>query len=452
MALSRPQLDSEVEPVDPPPAREVVVTPRDPLGGDPPPMIEQRELRVVRPPRAAPAKAARVTRAEINLANVRHNFRELIDGLVADRAEAPSQGAATRARLWAVLKADGYGHGARAVATTLEHAGVDGLCVALLEEGIELREAGVSCPVLVMGGYFGRRRDGVEALLEHHLTPVVYDPGQIELLAAAARFMQRREVAVHLKVDTGMGRLGVRPAELEGTLNALSLAKELRVTGLMTHLACADAHSLEATRAQLAEFDRAAAIVRRAGFAPSIRHAANSAAMLRAPEAQLDLVRPGLALFGVHPCPGEPSSARRRPNLRPAMRVLSEVVALRDIAPGESIGYGHTWTAHRASRIATIPMGYADGLNRALSNRGELLVCGRRAPIVGTVSMDLVMIDVTDVPGVAVRDEVVVLGEQKGRLGADVITAHEIAEKIGTISWECLTSISRRVPRFYRHP
>jgi alanine racemase len=134
------------------------------------------------------------------------------------------------------------------------------------------------------------------------------------------------------------------------------------------------------------------------------------------------------------------------------MRVLSEIVALRTVPRGESIGYGHSWTAPRTSHIATIPMGYADGLNRALSNRGELLVCGKRAPIVGTVSMDLTMIDVTDHPGVALKDEVVVMGEQKGRLGADVVTADEIAQRTGTISWECLTSISRRVPRFYRHP
>lgn len=407
---------------------------------------ETPELRVVRPPRAAPAKAARVTRAEINLAHVRHNFRELVDCLSADR-----EGGA-RARIWAVLKADGYGHGARAVATTLEHAGVDGLCVALLEEGIELREAGVSCPILVMGGYYGRYRDGVEALLEHRLTPVVYDAGQIESLATTARFMRRQAIDVHLKIDTGMGRLGVRPGELDPAVEALRAANELRVSGLMTHLACADAQSLETTHEQLAMFARATAEVERAGFSPSVRHAANSAAMLRLPATQLDVVRPGIAIFGVHPCPREASESRRRPNLRPAMRVLSEVVALRDIPAGSSIGYGHTWTAPRPSRIATIPMGYADGLNRALSNNGEMLICGRRAPIVGTISMDLAMIDVTDIPGASLRDEVVIVGEQKGRLGSGTITADELAHKVGTISWECLTNISRRVPRFYRHP
>jgi alanine racemase len=387
-----------------------------------------------------------VTRAEINLARIRHNFRELVDCLVADRD-------ATRcASLWAVLKADGYGHGARAVATTLEHAGVDGLCVALLEEGIELREAGVSCPILVMGGYFGRHRDGIEALLEHRLTPVVYEPGQIENLAATARFMRRADVDVHLKVDTGMGRLGVREDELAPTLAALRSAKELRVRGLMTHLACADAQSFEDTEEQLVGFARARATVERAGFSPTVHHAANSAAMLRMPSTQFDMVRPGIAVFGVHPCPSVSSRGQRRPNLRPAMRILSEIVALRDVPAGTAIGYGHTWTAGRPSKIATIPMGYADGLNRALSNCGHMLVCGKRAPIVGTVSMDLAMIDVTDIPGVSLRDEVVVMGDQKGRLGSDAITPDELAEKIGTISWECLTSISRRVPRFYRHP
>ncbi len=407
---------------------------------------DAHELRVIRPRRAAPAEAARVTRAEINLAHVRHNFRELTDCLAADANGAKP------ASLWAVLKADGYGHGARAVATTLEHAGVEGLCVALLEEGIELREAGVSCPILVMGGYYGRHRDGVEALIEHRLTPVVYDPGQIEGIATIARFMQRCDIDVHLKVDTGMARLGVRPAQLEPTLKALRGAKELRVTGLMTHLACADAQSFDETEEQLALFTQAAEQIRIAGFSPTTLHAANSAAMLRFPSAQLGMVRPGIAVFGVHPCSHRASRSQRQAKLRPVMRVLSEIVDVRQVPAGSSVGYGHTWTAKRSSRIATIPMGYADGLNRALSNRGAMLVCGRRAPIVGTISMDLAMIDVTDIPGACLRDEVVIVGEQKGRLGTDSITPGELAEKIGTISWECLTSISRRVPRFYRHP
>jgi len=416
--------------------------------------------RVVRPKRAAPAEAARVTRAEINLAHLRHNLHELRASVVAAAREG--RGAAA---IWAVLKADAYGHGGSIVATTLEQAGVDGICVALLEEGIELRNAGVRGPILIMSGSHGRRRDGLEALIEHRLTPVVFDAEQVDALAGAARYMASTgalegALDVHVKIDTGMGRLGVRDPELEGLFAALRQRPELRVSGWMTHFACADADDDLVTREQLARFESALGIAARDGFDVSLRHAANSAAMLRWPATHFEVVRPGLALFGVPPCPAvvPPPSAEpvprdpRAPKLKPVMSVLSEVVALRSLPEGACLGYGHTWQAARPSRIATVPIGYADGYSRALSNRGCVLIGGKRVPVVGNVSMDLTMVDVTDLPQVAVRDEVVVLGEQRGRYGEDAITAVELAELSGTISWETLTSVSRRVPRFYRHP
>lgn len=411
---------------------------------------EDATVSVLRPRRAAPNEAARVTRAEVDLAAARHNLRELRKVLEDDARRASRSPAA----LWGVLKADGYGHGAAQIAVTLERAGVDGLCVALLEEGIELREAGIRVPILVMGGYWGRYRDGVEALIQHDLTPVVYDPGHVESLARALAYVRgdRARIGVHLKLDTGMGRLGVRPGDLPAMLASLRTHRSVQVEALMTHLACADGEGLRTTRTQLALFDELTVDVRGAGLRPITRHAANSAAMLRLPEAQLDLVRPGVALFGVHPCPTVPCDGRPSPKLAPVMRVLTEVVSVRNLEPGERIGYGHTWRAPRPTRIATLAMGYADGLDRALSNRGHVLIQGRRAPIVGTVSMDLTMVDVTDLPGTTLRDEAVILGPQRGRLGEDVITAHEIADHTGTISWECLTSISRRVPRFYKNP
>jgi alanine racemase len=403
--------------------------------------------RVLRPRRAAPAEAARTTRAEINLAHVRHNLKELSSCLRDSAADRPP------ARIWAVLKADGYGHGARAIATTLERAGVAGLCVALLEEGIELRHAGVTCPILVMGGYWGRFRDGIEALIAHRLTPVVYDMEQLEGLSSTLRYLEHPgRLSVHLKIDTGMGRLGVRYGELGPMMDALRHARELQLEGLMTHLACADAESWETTREQLVRFDEASAVVRAAGLRPWIRHAGNSAALLRWPASHLDVVRPGVALFGVHPCAGRRVEDVRAPRLKPVMRVVSEVVALRDLPVGAAVGYGQLWRAERPSRIATVPMGYADGLHRAMADGGEVLVGGRRAPIVGAVSMDLTTVDVTDVPGVSVRDEVVVLGTQRGRLGTAEITVGEVAAHTGTIAYEVLTSISRRVPRFYRQP
>jgi alanine racemase len=214
----------------------------------------------------------------------------------------------------------------------------------------------------------------------------------------------------------------------------------------MTHFASADSDDLASIEMQLDRFDGATETLKRHGHVPAVRHAANSAALLRCPRAQLDLVRPGIALFGVEPREGMCKG------LRSVMRVRSEIIALRDVPVGGSVGYGATWKAARPSRIATVPIGYADGLVRALSNKGNLLVRGKRAPIVGAVSMDMTMIDVTDVPGAVLGDECCALGPQKGPLGEDAITADELARDLGTIPWEILTNVSRRVPRFYREP
>jgi alanine racemase len=386
--------------------------------------------RVLRPQRAVPSDAVRPTRAEVNLANLRHNLRVV-------------QRAARGRPVWAVLKADGYGHGAKGVARTLERAGASGMCVSLLEEGIELREAGIRVPILVTGGHYGRAWG---ELLRHSLTPVLHDPGQLEVLADEVRYAGSEPIAVHVKIDTGMSRLGVTPPELPRLAAALSRHPEVRLEGLMTHFASADSGDLPSIEGQLDRFDEACAVLRASGFVPALRHAANSAALLRSERSLLDLVRPGLALFGVEPCAGLAK------DLRPVMRVQSEIVALRDLAVGGSVGYGATWVAKRPSRIATVPIGYADGLPRMLSNQGALLVRGKRAPIVGAVSMDMTMIDVTDIAGAAIGDESCALGTQKGPLGEDSIHATEIATQLGTIPWEVLTNVSRRVPRFYREP
>ncbi len=386
--------------------------------------------RVLRPQRAVPSDAVRPTRAEVNLANLRHNLRVV-------------QRAAGNKPIWAVLKADGYGHGSKAVARTLERAGVSGMCVALLEEGIELREAGIRVPILITGGYYGR---AYGELLRHDLTPVVHDIGQIEGLADEVRFSGAEPVKVHLKIDTGMARLGASPREVPQVADAFHRWPAVKLAGLMTHFACADSWNSESMDHQLDLFDEATTALRQHGLSPSVRHAANSSALLKSPRAWLDFVRPGIALFGVEPRPG----ACRE--LRPVMRVRTEIVALRELPAGASVGYGATWTARRPSRIATIPMGYADGLARARSNRGSVLVRGVRAPIVGAVSMDMTMLDVTEVEGARVGDECCVLGSQRGPQGEVAITAEELAAELGTIPWEVLTDVSRRVPRFYREP
>jgi alanine racemase len=396
-------------------------------------MSQQNVPRILRPRRAAPADAVRPTRADVNFDALRHNLRVV-------RRHAGT------ARVWAVLKADGYGHGAPAVARVLERAGADGFCVALVEEGVELREAGIAAPILVMSGHYG---GALEEVVARGLVPVVHDAAQVEAFARLARAGAiPGPVDVHLKVDTGMARLGVTMSELPSLAARLASTPEVRVRGLMTHLACADAVDPAASEEQMRLFDEATELLARAGVKPEVRHAANSAAILRG-QARLDAVRPGISLFGIAPRAGGEALSSE---LRPVMRVRTEIVELRDVAPGAAVGYGATWRAPRASRIATLPMGYADGLSRRLSNRGHVLVRGRRAPVVGAVSMDMAMIDVTDVPGAAVRDEVVVLGGQEGSLGRDSIGADEIAAHADTIAWEVLTSVSRRVPRFYREP
>jgi alanine racemase len=384
------------------------------------------ESRVLEPRRARPDESLRPTRAEVSLGRLRHNFHAL-----SRAAGVP---------IWSVIKADAYGHGSKAIARTLERAGSAGLCVSLLEEAIELRDAGIRLPILVMGGHYA---GAWSELLEHRLTPVLSRPDQLAALAAELRYADRPGLPVHLKVDTGMGRLGVAPADLESVAGRLSNCPELRREGLMTHFAAAESDP-ESVRAQLAAFDRARAVLARFGVTPERRHAANTAATLAHPEARFDLVRPGIGLYGF--CPGVSGPV----TLAPVMRVRSEIIALRRLEPGRSVGYGGTWTASRQSVVATIPMGYGDGLSRALSNRGSVLIRGRRAPIVGTISMDMASLDVTAVPGASLGDEVVVIGEQRGPLGEASITAQELAELSGTIAWEVLTAISRRVPRFYR--
>ncbi len=385
-------------------------------------------MRVLKPRRAAPSDAVRPTRAEINLEALRFNLHS-------------AKRRAGSAKVWAVLKADAYGHGAPAVARTLERAGADGFCVALLEEGIELREAGIVAPILVMGGYYPSAHAEVIA---RKLTPVVYDVSQIESFARLVRNGEvEKPVKVHLKVDTGMARLGVTMQALPALANALADFPEIEISGLMTHLACAE-NGPDATTEQMTLFDEATALLARLGIRPPIRHAANSAALYGSPSSILNAVRPGIAIFG--------GGGEEQSELKLVMRVRTEIVSLRDLPAGSPIGYGATFRTTRLSRIATIPMGYADGLSRSLSNQGNVLVRGKRAPIVGAVSMDMTMIDVTDLPGVALRDEAVVLGTQEGPLGKDAIDADEIARAIGTIPWEVLTAVSRRVPRFYREP
>lgn len=361
----------------------------------------------------------RPTRAEVLLDAIGHNFR------VVRRA-------AHGRKVLAVVKADAYGHGVVPVARKLQAEGVDGFGVALAEEGLELREAGIDRAILVLNGINGgAHRDIIAA----GLTPVLYDLAEARAFQAVA---DGRPVDVHLKVDTGMGRLGVPVSELTEFLRSLRSCPAIRIAGLMTHLATADADP-EYVAEQVAEFRRAEGYVRRFGHDPSVRHAANSPALFRHPETHFEWVRPGISIFGYA------GSDSVDAELKPAMRWRTEVLRVRTLMPGQSVSYGRSFVARRETRLATIPLGYGDGLLRSLSNRGHVLIRGARCPIVGNIAMDLTTVDVSSVPDTKVGEEALLFGEQDGT----VLDAAEVARAAGTIPYEVLTNVSRRVPRIY---
>ena len=351
----------------------------------------------------------------------------------------------------AVVKADAYGHGAVEVSRALAAAGAPVLAVALVEEGLELREAGIGQPILVLGGTYGEE---YELLIRHRLIPVIFTRQHLQALAEAARAGGVR-AAAHLKVDTGMGRIGLQPADLPAFVEAARRTPEVAVEGLCTHFASADLEDRALTERQVALFNQAAEAMARGGLPLRHRHLANSAGTIEYPAARQDLTRSGIMLYGYLPFQPPPArsplAAAVAGRLRRALTWRTAVVHLKDVPPGTPISYGGRWVAQRPSRIATLPVGYADGYDRRLSGRpgfgkGEVLVRGRRAPVAGTVCMDMTMVDVTDVPGVAVGDEVVLLGAQ----GSEVIDADELAERGGTISYEVLCAVGARVPRRYQ--
>lgn len=380
------------------------------------------------PSPAPPAGAGpwRLSWAEVDLAAVRHNVALL------RRRCAP-------AALCAVVKADGYGHGAVAVARAAVEAGADWLAVALVEEGVALRQAGIEAPVLVLSE---PPTTAVEAVLAARLTPTVYTAGGIAAVAAAVP-PGGRPATVHLKVDTGMHRLGADPAAAVELARAVAADRRLHLGGLWTHLAAADDPGHDAyTAGQLGRFDGVRGQLAAGGVSADLHHAANSAAALAQPAARYDMVRCGLAVYGYAPgpVPGPPLP------LRPALSLRSRVSFCRLGAAGERISYGLRYTLAEDSVVATVPLGYADGVPRRLSAvGGEVLVGGRRRPIAGTVTMDQLMVDCGPGATVAAGDEVVLLGAQ----GDDAITAEDWAARLDTIPYEVLCGIGARVPRVY---
>jgi alanine racemase len=333
-------------------------------------------------------------------------------------------------RLIAVMKANAYGHGAVDLARRLAVDRVAMIAVIMLEEALELQRAGITIPLLILGPL---KEHQVASAVENGF--VVGVPGPEEL-ASACRIARDRDVTIHLKLDSGMGRMGCSLEELPRVVELIRSAPRLRIGAIYTHFANAADPGDPFTDQQMANFDRMVETLRTAGISAPLHHRANSAATMRGLVKEGEYVRAGLALYG-----GE-SLEVGTSRLEPVMRWRTEVARLKELPAGHAVGYGMTFHTRRRSRIATIPVGYADGYNRLLSNRGEVVIRGRRAPVVGRVSMDLVTIDVTDIEGASVGDEVVLLGEG--------ITVEEIASKIGTISHEVFSAVSARVPRVYR--
>lgn len=350
---------------------------------------------------------------------------------------ATARSRADRAAVIAVVKANAYGHGATEVARHLEQSGIEAFGVATLAEAAELREAGIKKPIICLFGIFP---EDAAAAIRLNLEPVVYEEHAVAALAREAH-RTGTNVKLHLDVDTGMSRVGVTPEEAPQIARLIARQPGLQLAGIMTHYAEADLADSEFTGNQAATLSRTINELASAGIDFPLKHQANSAATLSGLIAPGNTIRPGLLLYGLYPG----RDCANLGGLQPILTWKSRILYLKRVPAGTSISYGRTFTTARSSLIATVPVGYADGYSRALSNRGQMLVGGQKAPIVGRVCMDLTMIDVTDIPGVSIGDEVVILGQS----GNQQITADEIASLTGTINYEVLTSIGSRVRRVY---
>jgi alanine racemase len=370
----------------------------------------------------------RPTTAHIDLAALRSNYRHVVDFLSRERPQ-PLPG------VMAVVKANAYGHGSAQVGRALEEAGADLLACADIEEGAALRASGVEAEILVFGALSVSDLDG---LFDCGLTPTISTPGAARAVqAAAARY--RRRLRYHLKIDTGMNRLGFRFDNLRRTLPDLLASDNLQLDAVYTHFATADDLESPLFDLQRGRFDRALADIAALGGRPRYRHAANSAALLRDARVWFDRVRPGLLLYGIVPPPLSSTI-----ELAPVMTLVSRVVAVKGMRAGEITGYGGRFTTEQPTSIAIIPAGYADGLDLRLGGRASVLIRGRRARVVGAVSMDMLMADVTGTD-VSPGDEVVIIGSQ----GDQRIDAREMAAAIGTIPWEIVCRLGSRIERVY---
>jgi alanine racemase len=384
----------------------------------------------------------RPTWAEVSLNNLTHNFRLILDFV------------APHATVCAVVKCNAYGHGAVECASALESAGAKWLGVTCTDEGVELRRAGITARILLMSGIW--RGEG-GAVVEHNLTPAVWNVEQIAELNAAAGKFGRLDFPIHVEVDTGMARQGVPLRELPHLLEAARVSRGICLEGLHSHLASAEVVDAADVQKQLAAYQRALEQLAAAQIHPACLHLANSAAVLahraawhgygQAGKQPTVLVRPGISLYGYYlPFASSGTSSVQELPVKPVLSWRTRIIDIRDAGAGQGVGYNLAYTTSAPSRIATLAVGYGDGLSRHLSSRGRVLVRGEFTPIVGNISMDVTTIDVTNVPGAQIGDEVVLIGEQ----GQRTITAWDIAKVMETIPYEVLCNISKRVPRYYK--
>ncbi len=379
----------------------------------------------------------RATRAEINLKAFKHNLQNLKTVL------------GSKTDIMAVIKADAYGHGALPCAKAAIESGVGYLGAGVIEEGIELRKNGIKGPVLILGGIFP---DEVTDLVHHNLSTILHTSHLAEALSKEGK-KQDKTVNIHIKVDTGMNRLGILPENLLALTEKISSLPNLKIEALSTHFSSADDEDLSITNQQIELFKKTLNKLKETGITPPLTHLANTSALFRFAESHSTMVRPGLILYGALPSPilnPVVQNFCQNENLEsfePVMQWKSRIILLKSVQKGQALSYSRKYFTQKDSYIATLPIGYADGLPRRLSNNMEVLVKGRRVPQVGTICMDMILIDVSEVPDVQIGEEVVIFGKQ----GDEVIQVEELAQKANTIPYEILCNVGKRVPRTYQN-
>ena len=342
-------------------------------------------------------------------------------------------------KIMPVIKADGYGHGAVPVAKALNKIGVDGFAVAIIEEGIALRKQGITKPILILG-YTSEYQ--YASLIQHEIEQTVFSYEMAEAISKFAVTM-KKEARIHIKVDTGMNRIGFKPTEESvGQVQRIQKLPNIKIQGIFTHFACADEEDKTSARYQKELFDQFVSKIEEKGIEIPVKHVSNSAAIMDLRECRMDMVRSGIITYGLYPSEEVDKSAI---DLKPALSLISHVIHVKEVGPGEGVSYGSTFVTDRKTRIATIPVGYADGYPRALSSRGRVIIRGQYAPIIGRICMDQFMVDVTDIEGVSVMDRVTLVGTE----GDKNISVEEAADLAGSFNYEFVCGIGKRVPRVY---